>query len=150
MHLLAFAEEVVQLFPDGSLFIHIAMVLAMIWILNRTLYRPINSVLEARERAKGGRSSEAEELLRDAEAKETQYQKEMLDARSAGYSLIEKEQKKAAADREKKVAAAKAAAADDLAAGRSDLEKHADEARAAIKTDAGKLADKIAANILKA
>lgn len=149
MHLLAFAEEVVQLFPDGSLFIHIAMVLAMIWILNRTLYRPINRVLEARERAKGGRSSEAEELLREAEAKDTQYQREMLDARSAGYSLIEKEHKKATADREKKLAAAKATAADDLAAGRSGLEGQAEEARAAIKTEAQKLADDIAANILK-
>jgi F-type H+-transporting ATPase subunit b len=149
MHLLAFAETI-QLFPDGTLFIHIVLILVMIWILNRTLYRPINSVLEARERIKGGRSSEAEGLLRDAEAKEAKYNKEMLDARSAGYTLIEKEQGKAAADREKKLAEAKAAAAIDIAAGRSDLEKQADEARASIKTDAEKLADKIAANILKA
>src|SRR5436190_5099412 len=149
MHLLLFAENI-QLFPDGTLFIHIALILVMIWILNRTLYRPINNVLEARERIKGGRSSEAEELLRDAEAKEAQYNKEMLDARSAGYTLIEKEQRKAAAYREKKLVEAKAAAADELAAGRSDLEKQADETRAAMKTDAEKLADKIAANILKA
>jgi F-type H+-transporting ATPase subunit b len=149
MHLLLFAETI-QLFPDGTLLIHIALILAMIWILNRTLYRPINSVLEARERIKGGRSSEAEELLMRAAEKEASYNKEMLDARSAGYALIEKEHKKAAADREKKLAEAKAGAAEDLAAGRSELEKQADDARAAIKTDAEKLADQIAANILKA
>jgi len=149
MHLLLFAENI-QLFPDGTLFIHIALILAMIWILNRTLYRPINRVLEARERLKGGRSSEAEMLLGEAAEKESRYNKDLLDARSAGYSLIEKEQKKAAADREKKLAEAKAAAAEELTAGKSDLEKQADEARNAIRTDAEKLADKIAANILKA
>ena len=148
MHLLLFAETI-QLFPDGTLFIHIALILAMIWILNRTLYRPINSVLEARERIKGGRSSEAEELLRDAEAKEVKYQKEMLDARSAGYQLIEKEQKKAVTAREEKLAEAKATAAASFEAGKSDLEKEAAEARAAIDADAAKMADKIAASILK-
>ena len=59
MHLLLFAETI-QLFPDGTLFVHIAIILEMIWILNRTLYRPINRVLEAREKSKGGHSSEAE------------------------------------------------------------------------------------------
>src|SRR5436190_4707146 len=107
MHLLLFAENI-QLFPDGTLFIHIALILAMIWILNRTLYRPINRVLEARERLKGGRSSEAEMLLGEAAEKESRYNKDLLDARSACYSLIEKEQKKAVADREKKLAEAKA------------------------------------------
>jgi F-type H+-transporting ATPase subunit b len=150
MHLLAFAEEVVQLFPDGSLFVHIAMVLAMIWILNRTLYKPINRVLEARERAKGGRSSEAEELAQKAEAEQARYNKEALAARSKGYELVEKEHKKSTADREKKLAAAKAEAADELASGRADLDKQADDARKTIGTEAEKMADKIAANILKA
>ena len=93
MHLLLFAETI-QLFPDGTLFVHIAIILGMIWILNRTLYRPINRVLEAREKSKGGHSSEAEGILKDVEGKETRYTHELLDARSEGYSLIEKEQKK--------------------------------------------------------
>ncbi len=149
MHLLLFAEEVVQLFPDGSLFIHIAMVLAMIWILNRTLYKPINRVLQARERAKGGRSSEAEELLAKAGEKEALYSKEALEARSKGYALIEKEHKKAAADREKKLHEAKTAAADELAAQRAELEKEVGDARKTIGAEAEKMAEKIAANILK-
>ena len=66
MHLLAFAESI-QLFPDGSLLIHVALILLMIWVLNRTLYKPINKVLEARERNKGGHSSEAEGLLKEVD-----------------------------------------------------------------------------------
>ena len=150
MPLLAFAEEVVQLFPDGSLFIHIAMVLAMIWILNRTLYRPINRVLEARERAKGGRSSEAEEILQKAEAEQARYNKETLTARSQGYEMIEGEHKKNIARREKKLAEAKVALADEFGAGRADLEKEVESARSTISTEAEKMADTIAGNILKA
>jgi F-type H+-transporting ATPase subunit b len=149
MHLLAFAETI-QLFPDGTLFIHIALILVMIWILNRTLYRPINRVLEARERVKGGRSSEAQELMQQADEKDAAYTRESLEARSAGYALIEKEHQKTVADRDKKLAEAKAEMAESLAAGRTDLEKEADAARSELRSQAEKLADKIAANILKA
>ena len=58
MVVLAFAEGgAIQLVPDGTIFIHIALILLMIFILNRTFFRPVNRVLDARERNKGGRSS---------------------------------------------------------------------------------------------
>ncbi len=148
MHTLAFAESI-QLFPDGTLFIHIALILLMIWVLNRTLFRPINSVIESREKQKGHGGSEAASILRDVEEKEAKYRTALLDARTAGYELIEKEQKKAVADREKKLADVKAATAASFDAGKAGLEKEAAEARAAINADAAKMADKIAASILK-
>ena len=96
MYLLAFAETI-QLFPDGAIFIHIALIPTMIWVLNRTFYKPINRIIVSREKKKGGRSSEAVGILKDVDAKEALYTKEMLGARSSGYELIEKEQKKVAA-----------------------------------------------------
>src|SRR5688572_20594623 len=98
MHLLAFAETI-QLFPDGTLFIHVALILLMIWVLNRTLYRPLNRIIESRDRSKGGRSTDAVDILKDVEAKEAAYTREMLETRSKGYELIEKEQKKSVAAR---------------------------------------------------
>ena len=80
MHLLAFAESI-QLFPDGTLFIHIGIILLMIWVLNRTLFRPINRVIESREKNKGGHSSEALGILKDVGEKEARYSGEMLDTR---------------------------------------------------------------------
>jgi len=150
MHLLLFAEEVVQLFPDGSLFVHIAMVLAMIWILNRTLYRPINRMFEARDRALKGLPSEADEIREKAAAKQMEYQKELLDARNAGYHLIERQHKKAAADHEKKLQQAKAETSEELSASRLVLEKEVESARGIIRKEADKMAEKIASNILKA
>ena len=58
MHTPVFAF-VVQLFPDGTIFIHIALTLIMIWVLNRTFFRPINRVLEPREKFKDVEGGEA-------------------------------------------------------------------------------------------
>jgi len=145
MHLLA----QIQLFPDATLFIHIALILLMIFILNRTLYRPINRVLEGRVKNKGNYFGEAEELLKKVEEKESRYSKELLDARSAGYELIEKQQKEATAAREKNLAEAKEEVADRLATGRSEIDQQAAAARASIETEADVMADRITSGILK-
>jgi F-type H+-transporting ATPase subunit b len=149
MHLLLFAETI-QLFPDGSLFVHVALILLMIYILNRTFYRPVNRIIEAREKHKGGHASEAEEILKGVGEKESRYNKELLDARSRGYEFVEKEQKKAAAASEEKLKKAKAEAAATFESGKAEIEKQAAEVRTEIESEAGKLADKIAANILNA
>jgi F-type H+-transporting ATPase subunit b len=148
MHLLAFAGTI-QLFPDGTLFLHIGILLFMIWVLNRTLYKPINKVLEARARNKGGHSSEAEALLGQVDEKEARYNKEMLEARSRGYALIEQEQKMATAARDRKLAEVKAEVAASFEAGKAEIEKQSTDARKAIGTEAEKMADSIAAGILK-
>jgi F-type H+-transporting ATPase subunit b len=149
MHLLAFAE-VIQLFPDGTIFIHIAMILLMIWILNRTFFRPINRVLDARERHKGGHAGEAQGILKEAEEKTALYNKELLDARSHGYELIAKEHKKATEARVKKLEAAKADINAKFEAERTELEKQKADARVAITTEAEKIAEEITKNILGA
>ena len=148
MHLLAFAETI-QLFPDGTIFIHIALILVMIWVLNRTFYRPVNRIIAERERNKGGRSSEAVGILSKVEEKEALYTKEMLAARSTGYEFIEKEQKKAAAARDKQLREAKQKIAADFESNKADLDKRASEARSTIASDAEKIAERIATNILK-
>lgn len=148
MHLLLFAENI-QLFPDGTLLIHVALILTMIWILNRTLYRPINKVLAAREKSRGGHSSEADEILSSVEEKEARYNREMLDARSKGYELIEAEQKKAAVAREAKLSEVKADVTKTLATGKAEIEKQSSEAQDVLRSESQRLADSIAAGILK-
>jgi len=147
MYLLAF--QTVQLFPDGTLFIHVGLILLMIWVLNRTLYRPINRIIEARDKSKGGRSTEAVDILKDVNAKESRYTRELLDARTAGYELTEQEQKKAVAAREMQLAEANAEVTAKFESGKADLEAQAARARSTIGTEAEKMADTIAANILK-
>jgi F-type H+-transporting ATPase subunit b len=148
MFLLAFAE--VQLVPDGTLFIHIALILLMIWILNRTFFRPINRVIATREKHKGGRFGEAGEILRQVEEKQTKYNQALFEARNKGYQTIEAERAAALAEREAKVGTVKAEVEQKVAQEKAQLQAQAAEARAAIAAEADRLAEKISSNILRA
>jgi F-type H+-transporting ATPase subunit b len=149
MHLLAFQESI-QLFPDGTIFIHIALILLMIWVLNRTFFRPVNKVIESREKFRDVEGGEAGSIKAEADEKEARYNRELLEARSQGYELLEKEHGKLARAREKKLVETKAETDAKVAAERAEIERQAAEARASIGADAGKLADEIAATVLKA
>jgi F-type H+-transporting ATPase subunit b len=149
MVLLAFAESI-QLFPDGTLFIHIALILIMIWILNRTFFRPINRVIESREKHKGGHGSEAEAILSDVNEKQARYNKELLSARNDGYELIEKERTAAVEQRQTAIATAKSETTQTLDAGKGEIERQASEAKSVIAKEAEVMAEKISTNILNA
>lgn len=147
MFFLAFQE--VRLVPDGTLFIHIALILLMIWILNRTFFRPINRLLIARERSKGGRSGEAQTILKQVEIKQAHYNAEMLKARSTGYELIEKERSAAVNQRQETLGAVKEEVAATAAREKEELEKQIAAARATISQEADLLAEKISSNLLR-
>ncbi|MGI8642054.1 MAG: hypothetical protein ACR2MG_19150 [Pyrinomonadaceae bacterium] len=147
MFFLAFQE--VRLVPDGTMFIHIALILLMIWVLNRTFFRPINRILEARERNKGGRSVEAQEILKQVEGKQARYSQAMLQARSEGYELIEKERNTAVFQRQEKISTVKEVVAQKIAREKEELEKQTAEVRAVIAAEAEQMAEKISSNLLK-
>jgi F-type H+-transporting ATPase subunit b len=121
----------------------------MIWVLNRTFFRPVNRLLKSREKHKNIEGGEAGSISAEASEKEGRYAKELLEARAAGYSLIESEQKKLARAREKKLNEIKAETAEKVESERAEIEQQAAEARTKIEADAGKIADEIAAVILK-
>jgi F-type H+-transporting ATPase subunit b len=147
MVLLAFQE--VRLVPDGTLLIHIALILLMIWVLNRTFFRPINRVIESRERSKGGRSTEAQEILKQISDKQSRYEQTMLKARSEGYELIERERAQAVAVRQEKIGAVREEVAQKVAQETEELNRQTVQAKAAIAQQAEQMAEKISSNILK-
>lgn len=149
MVFLAFAESV-QLVPDGSILIHIALILLMIWILNRTFFRPINRVIETRERNKGGRFGEAESILQQVSEKQTKYNQAMLEARNRGYETIETERVAALADREAKINQVKQEVTQRFEQEKAQMQRQTVEARATIAAEADRLAEKISSNILRA
>lgn len=147
MVLLAFQQ--VSLVPDGTVFVHIALILIMIWVLNRTFFRPINRVLEARARKTGGRSTEAQEILKSVGEKQQRYEEAMREARGEGYQLIEKERADAVAERQAKVGAVKVEVAELVARENQELDRQTNEARTVIAADAARMAERISASILK-
>ena len=146
MFLLMFQE--VRLVPDGTLFIHIALILLMIWVLNRTFFRPINRVLESRERSKGGRSSEAQEILKQIGEKQSHYNSAMLKARSEVYEMIEQQRSEAVAVRQEKIGVVKAEVAQKVAQETEELNRQTVQAKADIAQQAEQMAEKISSNIL--
>lgn len=149
MVLLAFAETV-QLLPDLTMFIHIALILTMIWLLNRTFFKPINRILEARERNRGGGPTEAERILNEVADKDAEYSSALLDARNEGYEFIERERREAVGEKASAITSVKQEVAEYLEGELSTLEKQEADAEAEIRVEAEKMADKISANILRA
>ena len=85
------AEASIQLVPDGTLLLHLLMVAVMVFILNRTLLKPINQILAERERQVEGRLQEAQMMAAETEEKLKKYNDALHEARVDGYRLLEKE-----------------------------------------------------------
>lgn len=149
MFLLAFAEGV-QLVPDGSLIIHIGMILLMIFILNRTFFRPINRIIESRMRNQGGRFTEAEEILNRVGKKQSDYEENLRQARAEGYEIIENQRGAALQKQQSEIESVKAETGAKFAQSKEEIDRQTSAARSAIAQQADELADKISANILKA
>lgn len=148
MTVLAFAG--IQLIPDGSIFIHIVLILLMIWILNRTFFRPINKVLASRAKNTGGRSSEAQEILNQVNEKNRLFDEEIRQTRTQSYELIENTRNQALAQRQQEINEVKEELATLVSNEKETIAKQKEEARQAISVEAQKMAEQIASNILKA
>ncbi len=147
MFFLVFAD--VQLVPDGTIFIHIALILLMIWLLNRTFFRPINRIIASREQNKGGRFGEAERILQSVEAKNAEYNSAMLAARTQSYELIERQRNEALAKRQAEIEAVKNENEQTIARETNELNRQAAEARTTIAQQAEQMAERISASILR-
>src|SRR5215204_3305178 len=96
-------ETSIQLVPDGTLLLHLLMVGVMVFVLNRTLLKPINHILSEREKQIVGRRAEAQAMSDEVEEKRRKYNDALREARADGYRLVEKERAESLKDREEKL-----------------------------------------------
>jgi F-type H+-transporting ATPase subunit b len=96
-------ETSIQLVPDGTLLLHLLMVGVMVFVLNRTLLKPINQILAEREKQIAGRLKEAEALATETQEKLAQYNEALREARADGYRLLEKERAQAMKEKDEKL-----------------------------------------------
>lgn len=147
MTLLALAESI-QLVPDGTLFLHIAIILAMIYLLNRILFRPVNRVLEQRERHTRGRSSEARETVQRVEERLRQYERSLREARAESYQLLERQQSEAAGERRRRLEEVRQEVDSQIEEQKRVIREQAEAARANLEGEARRAAATISAQIL--
>jgi len=143
------AESSIQLVPDGTLLVHLLMVVVMVAVLNRTLLRPINKILADREKHILGRVDEAQEMRKLTEQKLTEYDSALREARTEGYHLLEKERSQAVREKDEKVRVFKGEISAMLAEGIRATHDQEKQAQRQLETEAETLGAMITAQILR-
>ena len=149
MIFLAFAETTIQLVPDGTIFLHIALILLMIWLLNQTLFKPINRILSGRDAKTGGRTGNAQELLKEVNDKMLTYEQSLRQARVQSSQLIESIRSQALAARQQQIEAVKSEVETLTANEKAALQQQVVQARNQLQADAQALATRISAQVLQ-
>lgn len=146
MLFLAFAENI-QLVPDGTLIIHIVMILVMVGVLNLTLFRPINRILKERDEETRGRLSKARQTLATVDKKMSAYEGGLKEARSKGYQLLERERATMLAEREQQLSNLKGEMKEWTAAQKKQIQRQTEDARRGL--DVKKSGAEISSRILR-
>lgn len=148
MILLGFAENSIQLVPDGTLFLHIAIIVLMIYLLNKTLFRPINKLLADRERRTRGGTGEAHDILRRVAKSMDHYDRSLRAARAEGYRMLEQERTAALLERQDRINSLRAEIESSTEEQKNLLQTQFEQARDSLQDDAQKIAADISSQIL--
>jgi len=146
--LLAFASPI-QLVPDGTLLFHLALIVVMVVLLNVTLLRPINRVLEERERRTRGRLNEARRTLLAGQEKLAEYERRLREARAEAYAQMDGERTVLTREGQRRMAEVKAEVARSLSAQKHGLAIDVEQAKGKLAVEARSMALEISRQILR-
>ena len=145
---LALAEGSIQLVPDGTVFLHIAIIILMVYVLNATLFRPVNRILAEREARARGQAGSAAATMKEVEANLTLYEESLRAARAEGYKLLEQQRTEALGLRQAELAQVRAEAERLIESEKTAIRTQTERARATLGTDAQRIAADISTQIL--
>ena len=145
---LGFAENSIQLVPDGTLLLHVLIILVMVYVLNATLFRPINQILENREKRTRGRLTEAQEIMGNVSEKLAEYERALRAARHEAYALSERERAAAMQDRQRELDEMRTMLAASISSEKKAIQSQAEAARITLEADARRIAVEIGSRIL--
>ena len=145
---LGLAENSIQLVPDGTLILHVIIILVMVFVLNATLYKPINRILEAREKRTRGRMSEAQEIMTDVSQKLANYERQLRRARADAYALSEQERAAAMQERQQKLNEMRQQLSESIAKEKQMIAKQAEGARSSLESESHRIATEISSRVL--
>ena len=146
--MLAFAESI-QLIPDGTILIHIVIIISMVFVLNRLLFKPVLRTLGDRETRTHGRTDEARETVRKVGESLSRYENSLRQARAEGYSLLEHEQSEANGERQRRVAEVRREVEEQLGREKNGIQSQAEQARATLLGEAERVAGEIKTQVLR-
>ena len=144
----AFAEGSIQLVPDGTLLLHLALIIGMVALLNATLLKPINRILEERDRLTKGRLSDAQQTLLTVNEKLHDYERRLREARTEGYALMERERVEVSEERQRKLAQVKSEVTSLLSTEKQKMKVEGEQVRGKLAVEARSIALEIGKQIL--
>ena len=148
MTTLAFAQNI-QLVPDASIILHMLLIFFMVWVLNQTMFKPINRILAERDKKTVGRSGEAHDILARVDEGLTRYERTLREARTEGYRLLEQHRAEAMKDRQQKLNGVREEVEQQIASEKQSIAAQADAAQRTLQADARVLAGQISSQILR-
>lgn len=143
------AEASIQLVPDGTLLLHLFFIAVMVFVLNRTLLKPINQILAERERQISGRLTEAQTLSAEAEEKMRNYRSALREARADGYRLLEKERAAGLKEKDEKVRQHREELSRTVAQELESLQRQQETVRSELEAQANSMGVLISSQILR-
>jgi F0F1-type ATP synthase membrane subunit b/b' len=143
------AEAAIQLVPDGTLLLHLLMVGVMVFVLNRTLLKPINNILAEREKQVEGSIKEAQVLTAETEEKLRRYNATLREARSEGYKLLEKERSAALREKDEKIRLYREEMSRTVAAQVDQTRQQEQKVRGELESQAAAIGEVISSQILR-
>jgi F0F1-type ATP synthase membrane subunit b/b' len=143
------AEASIQLVPDGTLLLHLLMVAIMVFVLNRTLLKPINQILSEREKQIAGRLKEAQALAAETQDKLRKYNDALRESRAVGYRLLEKERAEGLKQKEEKLRQHREQLSQEVAAQLDATRKQEQSIKGELETEAAALGSLISSRILR-
>jgi F-type H+-transporting ATPase subunit b len=146
--ILGLAGNSIQLVPDGTLLLHGLIIIIMVIVLNRTLFRPINQILAERDRRTSGFRSEAHQTVATIDQSLRQYEQTLRAARAEGYQLLERQRAEAIREREQQIGSARELLSKQTASEKQQIRSQAEIARTTLSQDARKTASRISSQIL--
>jgi F-type H+-transporting ATPase subunit b len=133
---------------DGSFLFIFISILCLIFILNHTLFKPINAILEERERLGVGRIEEARQLLAKYDERLQAYEVQIRRARAEAYQQLEAQRRATLAARQELLTQVRNENAVQIAAAKSELARQVEVARHNLLTEARAMAATISTQIL--
>ena len=149
MPVFGFLESSIQLVPDGTLLFHLALIVGMVALLNATLLKPINRILEERDRQTKGRLSEAGQTLATIDEKMREYERRLRQARSEGYALLEQGRAALSGERERKLNEVRTEITRWMADEQEKLKNDTSQVKKTLEADARSMAQQISSRILQ-
>lgn len=141
-------DSSIQLVPDGTLVLHIILIILMVFILNITLFKPINRILAEREQQTQGRLNETQLILKQIDLNLGKYEQTLRQTRTEGYQLMESQRAEVLQHRQGLLNSLRGELQVSTEKQKESIETQVGQARSTLEEDSRRIAMEISRQIL--